>query len=201
MSDACTLPKKQRTCEVWRYLFLMTLGVLLNTGFHALAEAFNLPMWLDFTGTALCALLLEPAAGLLVALANNFLLAIEFGSPRFILYYAVGASIALIIGLTMRKQGKLCLNRIPLTALLLVVICSALSTALTFWLAGGVTGSHWEQYFCQWFSAKGFPYWLALYFGVACVKVLGVAITTVLVAALCLVLPKCLKRSFLSESK
>ncbi|MEG0640484.1 MAG: hypothetical protein RR824_10650 [Clostridia bacterium] len=201
MSDACTLLKKQKTCEAWRYLFFMCLGVLLNTGFHTLAEALNLPMWLDFTGTVLCAVVLEPAAGLLVALANNFLLAIEFGSPRLILYYAVGASIALIIGLTMRKQGKLCVKCIPLTALLLVLICSALSTALAFWLTGGVAGSHWEQYFCQWFGEKGFPYWLALYFAVACVKVLDVATTTVLVAALYFVLPKRLKFSFLSASK
>ena len=55
-----------------RYLIVMSAGVIMNIVLHNLASHLGLPMWLDMTGTALAAIILEPAAGLIVGLINNF---------------------------------------------------------------------------------------------------------------------------------
>jgi len=45
-----------------RYLIVMLLSVLMNQGFYILASdnGLDLPFWLDFTGTAFAAIVLEP---------------------------------------------------------------------------------------------------------------------------------------------
>ena len=82
-----------------RYLTVMAIGVALNIILHQTAAHLQLPMWLDMTGTALAALMLEPAAGLLVGLANNFRIAVFDYTASSLFYYAVSAAVALIVGL------------------------------------------------------------------------------------------------------
>lgn len=64
-----------------RYLVVMVICVVLNQGCYLLASHFGWPVWLDMTGTALAAVMLEPAAGLLVGLANNFFESVFFLMP------------------------------------------------------------------------------------------------------------------------
>ncbi|MEG0168242.1 MAG: hypothetical protein RR709_10310, partial [Ruthenibacterium sp.] len=95
-----------------RYAIVMLLGVVCNTVFYELALAMHWPVWLDSTGTALAALTLEPTAGLLVGLVNNFLLAILQEDASTLFYYAVSADVALLVGIYMRKDGKILVKRI-----------------------------------------------------------------------------------------
>lgn len=186
--------------NTWRYVIMMTLGVVMNIVFHEIASALNLPMWLDYTGTALCAIVLEPTAGLLVGLTNNFFLAIESHSPDLIIYYAVSAAIALIVGLGMRKNQRLCLKRIPLVMVLLVLVCATLSTALTFWRANGISNHFWENYYCSGLAQMGLPYWLSLFGGIALVKVFDATVTVMIDLLIYFALPKWLKHEAVQEA-
>ena len=116
-----------------RYLIVMLLSVLMNQGFYILASdnGLDLPFWLDFTGTAFAAIVLEPAAGLLVGFVNNFYLAVTLGNTGNIIYFAVSAAIAVICGVCMRKGGRLFAKRILPTMGLLIAVTAVISTLLT----------------------------------------------------------------------
>ena len=90
-----------------RYLIIMVLGVVMNRLLYVLSMHFGLPFWLDMSGTILAALLLEPTAGLLVGLVNNFGLAVFNYSSSSLIFYAVSAAAALVVGVNMRRNGQI----------------------------------------------------------------------------------------------
>lgn len=78
-----------------RYFFIMALGVIMNEGLYGIARAIHAPFWLDTSGTAAAALFLEPTAGLIVGLINNFYMAISTGDASNLFYYAAPLSLLL----------------------------------------------------------------------------------------------------------
>ncbi len=147
------VPGRQRRMRTMsktkRYLIVMLLSVLMNQGFYILASdnGLDLPFWLDFTGTAFAAIVLEPAAGLLVGFVNNFYLAVTLGNTGNIIYFAVSAAIAVICGVCMRKGGRLSTKRILPTMGLLIAVTAVISTLLTIWRTGGRCDSKWELFY------------------------------------------------------
>ena len=178
-----------------RYAIVMILCVFCNTAFYELAEAMHWPVWLDSTGTALAALASEPTARLLVCLTNNFLLAILQGDASSLFYYAVSADVALIVGIYMRKDGKIKIARILPTLLLLIVTTTILSAGLTLWRSGGTLDAWSEIAAYDWISTFGVPHLLALFGGTGIIKLFDTVATGVLVAVLYLMMPKCLKHA------
>lgn len=178
-----------------RYLIVMALSVLMNQGFYILAsdDVWNLPFWLDFSGTAFAAIVLEPAAGLLVGFVNNFYLAVAAGSPGNIIYFAVSAAVAVICGVCMRKGGKLSLKRILPTMGLLVLVTACLSTLLTIWRTGGVCDSRWELFYYNIAVGWGWSKYAACFFGTLVIKGFDTLATAAIVAVFWLLLPKGLK--------
>src|SRR5574344_1373639 len=96
-----------------RYIIVMFFSVMLNEALYLFASSFNLPVWLDFGGTLLSAVMLEPAAGIIVGFANNFFLSVKNGDSTMIIYFIASAASAVIAGLMIRKNGKIKISRIP----------------------------------------------------------------------------------------
>lgn len=181
-----------------RYILIMIMGVLMNEVFYFLADKFKLPVWLDMTGTAFAALVLEPTAGLMVGLVNNFYLAIKMGSSTLI-YYAVSAAAALVVGLCMRKNGKVTAKRILPTALLVIAVTAVLSSILTLWQGRGVPTEKWEIYYYEWALSKGMHKYLACGIGVGLIKVYDTIVSGILIAAFYFVLPRSLKEDYTKQ--
>lgn len=80
------------------YGVTMLACALVNEALYFAALALGAPVWLDTVGTALAAVLLEPAAALIVGFANNLVLAVQFGNAGNLLYYALSAITALVYG-------------------------------------------------------------------------------------------------------
>ncbi|CAK7019083.1 MAG: hypothetical protein DELT_03285 [Desulfovibrio sp.] len=176
-----------------RYLIVMATGVAMNLILHGIASHFHLPVWLDMTGTALAALMLEPAAGLLVGLVNNFCIAVFDYTASSLFYYAVSAAVALIVGLNMRRKDKSLRQRIVSTIVLVIVVSAAISTLLTLWRTGGISESGWEAYYYGIASAWGWPNALACFFGTFVIKIYDVLASAAIVACAYGVLPKVLR--------
>lgn len=177
-----------------RYAVVMAACVLLNIVLSELSGALHLPLWLDVTGTALAALLLEPTAGLLVGLANNFFLALFLLGNSSLFYYCVSAAVALIVGLMVRERnGRIRKNRILPAMLLVLVVSTLLSTVLTLLLSGGVSSSGWETHYMELARGWGWPQAAATAWGVFVIKVYDTAVTALLVAALYRLAPQKLK--------
>lgn len=176
-----------------RYLTVMAIGVALNIILHQTAAHLQLPMWLDMTGTALAALMLEPAAGLLVGLANNFRIAVFDYTASSLFYYAVSAAVALIVGLNMRRKGKSLAKRIISTIVLATVVSAVISTLLTLWRTGGTSESTWEMFYSGIASSWGWPQALSYFFGTFVIKIYDVLASAAIVTGMYALLPKSLR--------
>lgn len=178
----------------WRYIIVIAICIVLNELLGSLATAFGWPVWLDVSGTATAALVLEPAAGLLVGLVNNFYIAIGKGDASTLIYYSVSAAVAVIVGVNMRRKGKSMAYRIGTTIVLVIVVSTVLSALTTIWRTGGVPDSVWEINYYNMALGLNIPSALACFFGVLVVKVYDTLVTALLVAIVYFALPRALKR-------
>ncbi len=188
----------------WRYLMVMAICVALNEVLYLLAQTFNLPLWLNLPGTALAALALEPAAGLLVGLMNDFFIAIGSLDASSILYFASSGAVALIVGLTMRRKNKTLRNRILTTILYCIVATTVIASLLTILRSSGVPMDHaWELRLYHDALSWGWPGVAACFFATFVIKVLDILATAAIVAVLYHIMPKQLNfsREQLKENK
>ncbi|GFZ22427.1 hypothetical protein CMETHOX_03500 [Lacrimispora indolis] len=176
-----------------RYLIIMVLGVVMNRLLYVLSMHFGLPFWLDMSGTILAALLLEPTAGLLVGLVNNFGLAVFNYSSSSLIFYAVSAAAALVVGVNMRRNGQIDWKQTVPTMGLLILVTGVLSALLSIWQTGGTLTHPWEVYFYDLAISAGVPWVLACFIGTMVIKVFDVIATTGIIALLYFVLPNSLK--------
>lgn len=149
--------------KVVAYGVTMLACVLLNEALYFAAQALGTPVWLDTTGTALAAILLEPAAALIVGFANNLILAVQFGNAGNLLYYGLSAITALVYGIVFARGTRITLRSLGWAALFLVVGESLISTALSFSLAGGQLTTATEQLYGDVLAGWGAPGVLAVF--------------------------------------
>lgn len=176
-----------------RYALVMIISVLFNTACYLVAHYCHLPVWLDLQGTAFAAMVLEPAAGLLVGLVNNFISSIFFYDASSLIYYAVSASVALIVGLYLKDKGKIKASRILPTIIMVILATSFISALLTMWRTNGVPNSQWEYHFYEIALANGMPQFISSFFGAMVLKAGDAAISVVLMTILYWILPKSLR--------
>lgn len=180
----------------WRYILVIAICIVLNELLGSLATAFGWPVWLDVTGTATASLVLEPAAGLVVGLVNNFYLAIGKSDASTLIYYSVSAAVAVIVGVNMRRENKSLAYRIVTTIVLVIIASTVLSALTTIWRTNGVgvPDSVWEVNYYNMALSWNLPQALACFFGVFVVKVYDTLVTALLVTLVYFVLPRVLKK-------
>ena len=139
------------------YGVTMLACVLVNEALYFAALALGAPVWLDTVGTALVAVLLEPAAALIVGFANNLVLAMQFGNAGNLLYYALSAITALVYGTVFARGRRITARSLGRAALFLVVVEALISTVLTFSLAGGQLTTAAEQLYGSVLRGLGAP--------------------------------------------
>lgn len=176
-----------------RYALVMLISVLFNTACYLVAHYCHLPVWLDLQGTAFAAMILEPAAGLLVGLVNNFISSIFFYDASSLIYYAVSASVALIVGLYLKDKGKIKASRILPTIIMVILATSFISALLTMWRTNGVPNSQWEYHFYEIALANGMPQFISCFFGAMVLKAGDATISVILMTILYWILPKSLR--------
>ena len=141
----------------------MVACVALNEALYLAANTLGAPVWLDTVGTALAAVLLEPAAALSVGFVNNFILAVRFGSVGNLLYYGLSAITALVYGVLFARGRRITLRSLGWAALFLVVAEALISTVLSFVLADGQLTTAAEQLYAGVLAGWGVPGVLAVF--------------------------------------
>lgn len=184
-----------------RYAIVMVISVIFNFTFYLIAHFNHLPLWMDLQGTALAALVLEPAAGLIVGLINNFIEAIFFYDASSLIFYGTSALVALIVGIYIRKNGKISAKRIIPTMIYVLLATTTLTTILTIWRTGGVSDSGWERYFYDIAMQFGVHPYIANFFGIFVLKLNDLIAGTILITILYNVLPKKLRYESEEDSK
>lgn len=175
-----------------RYMIVMAIGIVINFVCYLAAHYGHLPMWIDVVGTAYVAMALEPAAGLIVGFVINLVQASLFYDSANVIFYMTVASTSLIVGILMRKQGRICLGRIIPVMLLLLAVNTVLAGSISIWK--GSMSSGWENYFSQWLLSRvSAPAFAGVYFGTFVLKVADVLVMGVLLPVLWKLTPAGLK--------
>lgn len=167
-----------------KYAGMMVIGTLLNYLFYFIAHIFHLPIWMDTIGTMYVAIILEPAAGLLIGLATNFMISAVVYGPSSLMYYFVAAIAALSVGILIRKNGKITMGRLPMGLLCYLVFGTIISTIITMVTAGGVSNSVWEHNFFNVAHNAGMPVVISCMFGAFVLKVADCVAALILVPIL-----------------
>lgn len=168
-----------------RYLIVIVICFGIDVVCKNVADVYNLPCWLDLTGTIIAAVVLEPAAGLMVGFMNNFTLAIENG-PSVIIYFAVSAIVAIVFGCICRKKDEFRpLRLIP--AYFISLISSSVITALvTLWINNNTLDDYWELYFAS-LVPVGAPTFISNLFGIFVLKAIDLLVPIIIVLIIYLI--------------
>lgn len=164
----------------------MAAFTLLDCALYGAMSLLGFPVWLDTTGTALAAFALEPAAGFIVGFVHSLILALVNGNAGNLLFYGECAVVVLIYGVFLRAwRAKLGAFRAAICAVLVIaVLQSAISLALSDMLAYGVITTPFEIAYENYFTGIGMPQAGAHIIATFIDRVLDATAVLVLVAAL-----------------
>lgn len=176
----------QKNPRVGKYLVYMAAFTLLDCALYGAMSLLGFPVWLDTTGTALAAFALEPAAGFIVGFVHSLILALVNGNAGNLLFYGECAVVVLIYGVFLRAwQAKLGTFRAAICAVLVIaVLQSAISLALSDMLAYGVITTPFEIAYENYFTGIGMPQTGAHIIATLIDRVLDAMAVLVLVAAM-----------------
>lgn len=177
------------TPKVKRYVIIMSIGVIINEVLAFAIAPLNLPLWLDMAGTALTAILLEPAAGIIVAFINNFILSVFQYDASSIIYLSLGASVAIICGTRLKEKKDFTLKNMINTWILVIIVTSILTAIMTMWRKNGVSDLLWEQYFYNLALNQGLPKIFACFFGAFIVKIPDMTVSALCVFVMYRIIP------------
>ena len=180
----------QMTFKQKRYAAIMLICVMINLILAEVVTRANLPLWLDVPGTIAATIILEPAAGLIVGLINNFFQAIFINGPTTLVYYSVSAAVALLAALMLDESGRLKLGRVIVSALLIIIVSTLLSSLLKHWQSGGVSSHVWENYFSSMAASKGAGPFLSNLTGTLLVKIPDTVISVFLAVVMYKITPE-----------
>lgn len=182
--------RRMKMTDKKRYFIIMVIGVLMNECLYGICRLVHAPFWLDTSGTGFAALMLEPAAGLIVGLINNFYLAITTGNSSNLLYFAVSAIPAIVIGVGMRNDdGQVVWKRMIPVFIILVVLETAISSPLSLWMDGGVLTTWWEQHVYGLAIGWGWSQTAAVWLATFLIKIPDTVATLAVIYGLYRVLP------------
>lgn len=130
--------KKRKT---WSTITLAMIPICIALNFvgASIANALKLPMYLDITGTVLMGAVCGPVPGMVIGALSTLINSISF--PASIAYFPVTISYGLIAGLLAKRGWFKSFGKTILVGLIIAVVGTALSTPITAFLYGGITGT------------------------------------------------------------
>ena len=173
-----------------KYLIIMALGTIINFIFYSVARIFDLPIFMNNVGTGYAAMMLEPAAGLLVGYIYNFFEALLIYGPESMIYYITTAVAAIGIGLRIRKEGIIEIRRLPSTVLFITVINTVISGCLTIRRTGGNLEDGWEAGMMEIMMENGISKYVSYFLSAFAFKLIDAAILIIALYLLYKITPK-----------
>ena len=173
-----------------KYLIIMALGTILNFIFYSAARIFDLPLFMNSVGTGYAAMMLEPAAGLLVGYVYNFFEALLIYGPESMIYYITTAVTAIGIGLRIRKEGIIEIRRLPSTVLFITIINTFISGCLTIRRTKGNLEDGWEVGMMETMVENGIPRYVSYFLSAFVFRLIDAAILIIALYLLYKVTPK-----------
>ena len=121
---------------------LIPAAVGINYVAKAFAEGLKLPVWLGSLGTYLASMLAGPIPGAISGFINNVIYGLTL-SPVSTVYALTSIGIGIAVGVLHAKGGFSSARKIFVSALIIALVSSVISTPLNVIFWGGQTGVAW----------------------------------------------------------
>lgn len=134
--------------SIWRVnltpavIGLIPAAVGINYVAKAFAEGLKLPVWLGSLGTYLASMLVGPIPGAISGFINNVIYGLTL-SPVSTVYALTSIGIGIAVGVLHAKGGFSSARKIFVSALIIALVSSVISTPLNVIFWGGQTGIAW----------------------------------------------------------
>lgn len=134
--------------SIWRVnltpavIGLIPAAVGINYVAKAFAEGLKLPVWLGSLGTYLASMLAGPIPGAISGFINNVIYGLTL-SPVSTVYALTSIGIGIAVGVLHAKVGFSSARKIFVSALIIALVSSVISTPLNVIFWGGQTGIAW----------------------------------------------------------
>jgi len=134
--------------SIWRVnltpavIGLIPAAVGINYVAKAFAEGLKLPVWLGSLGTYLASMLAGPIPGAISGFINNVIYGLTL-SPVSTVYALTSIGIGIAVGVLHAKGGFSSARKIFVSALIIALVSSMISTPLNVIFWGGQTGIAW----------------------------------------------------------
>lgn len=134
--------------SIWRVnltpavIGLIPAAVGINYVAKAFAEGLKLPVWLGSLGTYLASMLAGPIPGAISGFINNVIYGLTL-SPISTVYALTSIGIGIAVGVLHAKGGFSSARKIFVSALIIALVSSVISTPLNVIFWGGQTGIAW----------------------------------------------------------
>lgn len=134
--------------SIWRVnltpavIGLIPAAVGINYVAKAFAEGLKLPVWLGSLGTYLASMLAGPIPGAISGFINNVIYGMTL-SPVSTVYALTSIGIGIAVGVLHAKGGFSSARKIFVSALIIALVSSVISTPLNVIFWGGQTGIAW----------------------------------------------------------
>lgn len=134
--------------SIWRVnltpavIGLIPAAVGINYVAKAFAEGLKLPVWLGSLGTYLASMLAGPIPGAISGFINNVIYGLTL-SPVSTVYALTSIGIGIAVGVLHAKGGFSSAKKIFVSALIIALVSSVISTPLNVIFWGGQTGIAW----------------------------------------------------------
>ena len=134
--------------SIWRVnltpavIGLIPAAVGINYVAKAFAEGLKLPVWLGSLGTYLASMLAGPIPGAISGFINNVIYGLTL-SPVSTVYALTSIGIGIAVGVLHAKGGFSSARKTFVSALIIALVSSVISTPLNVIFWGGQTGIAW----------------------------------------------------------
>lgn len=169
--------------KTWQMALFVAMCVCLNVGGKLLSVHFELPLWADSFGTALCAYVAGPICGAMVGFAGN--LAYGVVNHLSVAYSITSIALGIIVGLAAKHHWFDRFYGFMKAASLAMITALVVSVPVNLLLGGGYIGNKWGDGVVDYFLAKEWEPALCCILGQLAIefadKVLTIALVYVLI--------------------
>lgn len=173
---------------------ITVLGILLNFVLFFISARWNLPLFLDKTGTVYTALLLGPLPALLVGFVHTLILVFFFSGAPGLWFYLIHILVAVIIGISAEERVFKGISSTFGVAFILYLLSTLLSTFFTFFFLGSKTRDYFSNMVSLSLSSNGIAQSLAVLIAVGTSLLPEIILTGVLASLLYLCTPSACKK-------
>lgn len=167
--------------EQRRAITICCVAVVINLVFSALARWFNLPLWLDTTGTVYASMILGFPYGFVVGLVNNVFWTIVTNGHNSFAFYLVSMAVAFVSAKASPVPARMTQRAFFKLLVLLFLVSTFFASAMTFFVSAGIPADYWGRNLMSFLMEHNVAPVLASVLSVAGIKLLDTVITLIVV--------------------